>query len=219
MTGRSASAGSGRMRFMRPITSTSAAFMSVPIENVRLMKLPPEFALPSISSTPGRPCSTCSCGSSSCASASSGEAARQPVKIEMFGRSMSGKSCSGSFIRLIAPKRQISATVTATAIGLRMEAAISRMAALPRPSVGRHAIGASYRSDAARVMRVPRAAAKRAGPTPNRATLRGCANDAAEWRHRAGRRLSHPRSDIRGERCTSDSGRVDVTISVGMFGQ
>jgi hypothetical protein len=134
MTGRSASCGNGRMRFMRPITSTRAAFMSVPIENVRLMKLPPEFALPSISSTPGSPCSTCSCGSRSCASASSGEAARQPVKIEMFGRSMSGKSCSGSLERLNAPNRQISATVTATAIGLRMDAAIRRIAALPRPS-------------------------------------------------------------------------------------
>jgi len=32
--------------------------------------------------------------------------------------------------------------------------------------------GASYRSDAARVMRVPHEAAKRAGPTPNRATFR-----------------------------------------------
>ena len=81
---------------MRPITSTSADFMSVPIANVRKTWLPPEFALPLTSSTPGRPCSTCSCGSSSSASTSSGEAPRQLVKIEMVGRSMSGNSCSGS---------------------------------------------------------------------------------------------------------------------------
>jgi hypothetical protein len=66
---------------MRPMTSTSADFMSVPIANVRNTWLPPELALPLTSSTPGRPCSTCSCGSSSSASTSSGEAPRQLVKM------------------------------------------------------------------------------------------------------------------------------------------
>ena len=85
---------------MRPMTSTSADFMSVPIANVRKTWLPPEFALPLTSSTPGKPCSTCSCGSSSSASTSSGEAPRQFVKMEIVGRSMSGNSCSGSCFRL-----------------------------------------------------------------------------------------------------------------------
>ena len=137
MMGRSASTGCERTRFIRPITSTSADCMSVPMAKVRLMKLPPELALPSISSTPGRPCRTSSCGSSSSASVSSGDAARQPVKIEIFGRSMSGKSCRGRRPRLMDPNRQIRSTTTPTAIGLRIDALISRMTCTPK--CGQHA--------------------------------------------------------------------------------
>jgi len=109
------------------MTSTSAFFMSVPIAKVRLMLLPPVPALPSSSSRPGRPCNTCSCGSSSSDSTSIGEAARQPVLIEICGRSMSGNSCSGNSRRLSRPNTHTINTVTPTATGLRSDVSISFM--------------------------------------------------------------------------------------------
>ena len=130
------------------------------------MKLPPEFALPSISSTPGRPCSTCSCGSSNCASASSGDAARQPVKIEMFGRSMSGNSCSGSLSEAHgsekADQRDRNGYRDRVADGCGDQAHDGT----PRSLWQSHASRASSESDVARVMSVPPVAAERAGPTP-----------------------------------------------------
>ncbi len=130
-TGRSASFGIERTRLSLPITSTIAFFMSVPIANVRLMKLPPEPALPSSSSMPGRPCSTCSCGSSSSDSTSSGEAARQLVWIEICGRSISGKSCSGNSRRLRKPKIATRTTTMPTATGFLSEASMIFMRATP----------------------------------------------------------------------------------------
>jgi hypothetical protein len=91
--------------------------MSVPTAKVRLTNELPGPALPSICSSPGRPCMTFSIGSRISDSISCGDAARQPVWIDICGRSMSGKSCSGSLPRLKNPNRQTSATPTTTAAG------------------------------------------------------------------------------------------------------
>ena len=99
--------------------------MSLPTAKVRLMKLLPALTLEAISSSPGRPCITVSIGSTISDSISCGEAARQPVWMDICGRSMSGNSCSGSLPRLIRPNAQTIATTTATAAGLRREASVS----------------------------------------------------------------------------------------------
>jgi hypothetical protein len=126
-TGGFTSGGSCGMRLSRPITSTSIARMSVPTAKVRLTKLPPCPALPSICCRPGRPCSTFSIGSRISDSISCGEAARQPVCTDICGRSMSGNSCSGSWRRLNQPNRQTIATTTATAAGFLSEPSVSFM--------------------------------------------------------------------------------------------
>ncbi len=118
MRGASASRGSGGSWFMREITSISVRPMSVPIANSRLTNEPPAFAKDSISCSPDRPRSACSCGSISSDSTSAGAAARQAVNIEMTGSSMSGKSCTGSRISATMPSTTMSPTPTATPIGL-----------------------------------------------------------------------------------------------------
>lgn len=159
---------------MRPMTSTSAAFMSVPIAKVSRIWLPPALALPWISSTPARPCRTCSCGSSNSASTSSGEAPRQVVLMERVGRSTSGNNCKGSCFKLNVPNGHTSTTVTATAIGLRIAPSMRRIRALPESRTG-----ALDRTRWSRFMRLRRSEAKsRSGEAMARvlrALLSGCA--------------------------------------------
>ena len=119
--GRSASRGSGGSRLRRPITSTSAFFMSVPSVKRRFTCAAPAKALPSISSTPGIPCMTFSRGSSSSDSTSSGDAVRQPVWMDSSGRLMSGNSCNGRRLRLRSPSRPRNTAMTITPIGLRLD--------------------------------------------------------------------------------------------------
>ena len=132
--GRSASRGSGGSRLMRPITSTSAFFMSVPSAKRSFTCAWPGKALPSISSTPAMPCKTLSSGSRSSDSTSSGDAVRQPAWIESSGLLMSGKSCSGRRPRLKRPTRPTNTAMTMTPIGLRLDHfRLSTANAPPRP--------------------------------------------------------------------------------------
>jgi hypothetical protein len=114
------------------MTSTNAFFMSVPRANRRLRLAPSANALPSISSTPPSPCITFSSGSSSSDSTSSGEAVRQPIWIESCGRLTSGKSCSGSRLRLSMPTRPTKSATTMIATGLRLDQLRLSMASLKR---------------------------------------------------------------------------------------
>src|ERR1043166_5128339 len=66
------------------------------------------------------PCSTSSSGCTICDSISRGVSARQLVPMPICGRSISGKSWTGSAFSANTPKRIVTATPTATAAGLRM---------------------------------------------------------------------------------------------------
>ena len=88
------------MRLRRASTSSTTAFMSDPTSNWRPTHEAPWFDQDCISvmpETPSRTSSTCSVISDS---TWLGEAARQGVKTDSVGRSISGKSCTGSVIAL-----------------------------------------------------------------------------------------------------------------------
>ena len=116
-TGGSESAGIEGKRFSLPITSITVACISVPSVNSILIQAPPLNAFEDMTSMPGIPCNTSSMGSRISDSTSCGEAARQPAKTLICGRSISGKSCTGSPLRLNRPNKVIMATATATPAG------------------------------------------------------------------------------------------------------
>jgi hypothetical protein len=102
------SRGSGGSRLMRPMTSTSAAFMSVPIANVRkYVRCRRSWRCRDLLHA-GQALQHLLLRLEQLASTSSGEAPRQLVKIEIVGARCRENSCKGSCFRLSRPNREIS---------------------------------------------------------------------------------------------------------------
>src|SRR5690349_2411863 len=132
--GACASRGRGGSWFIRLITSSIVACMSVPTANCRFRNELPWFANALSDCMPRRPCSARSCGSMISDSISEGAAARQLVKIEMTGSSMFGNSWIGSLTSANIPSSATMRMATSTPAGLRSEVSVRFIrAALSRP--------------------------------------------------------------------------------------
>ena len=131
--GACASRGSGGSWFMRLMTSSMVACMSVPTANFRLRKALPWFANAFSDCMPRRPCSARSCGSMISDSISAGAAARQLVKIEITGSSMFGNSWMGSLTSANTPSSATMRMATSTPAGFRSEISVRFMAVILAP--------------------------------------------------------------------------------------
>ena len=118
MTGSLASTGYLGTWFRRFMTSIRARFISVSMANSNCMEPLPKLDVDDILSKPGTLRSTSSCGSIISDSISLGAEARQGVRIEISGRSISGVIWIGSRNILMVPKMTTNMHATITATGL-----------------------------------------------------------------------------------------------------